>query len=173
MPQTHRGTRPLVQDCSVLFQASARQSAALQPVIAGPRVSGAGAWSGLNLCWLCIEFPLLCFIYAFHHHAESIFLLHSPHAMPSVPFLSLCSEVNGSFDKNREGGGGEDTPFYFQQAKFQTIFLAGFWMARGKRHFDGTLCWAISALCRDFPKHVLGEASNLPEKCVIFWQRKE
>lgn len=123
----------------------------------------------LNLCWLCIEFPLLCFIYAFHHHAESIFLLHPPpHAMPSMPFLSLCSEVNGSFDKKKWKRRGKDTPFYFQKAKFQTIFLVGFWMVSGKRHFDGTLCCAKLSLWRDFLKHVLGDVSKLLEKCVIF-----
>lgn len=101
----------------------------------------------LNFCWLFIEFPLLCFIYAFHHHAESISLLHSPHTLPFVPFLSLCSEVNGSFEE-KGGGWGKETPFYFQKEKFQTIFLCGFWMASGKRHFDGTLYCAISA-CKE------------------------
>lgn len=83
----------------------------------------------LNFCWLCIEFPLLCFIYSFHHHAESISLLHTPHATPFVPFLSLCSEVNGSFGKKKKKWrrkGGKDSAFYFQKAKFQTIFLLGF-----------------------------------------------
>lgn len=76
----------------------------------------------LNFCWLCIEFPLLCFIYAFHHHAESIFLLHSPHATPSVPFLSLCSEVNGSFDKKRGGG----HHFTSRKRNFKQSFLPAF-----------------------------------------------
>lgn len=81
----------------------------------------------LNFWWLCIEFPLLCFIYAFHHHAESIFLLHSPHAMSFMSFLSLCSVVNGSFDKKkRRRGGGRIHHFTFQKVKFQTIFLGGF-----------------------------------------------
>lgn len=80
----------------------------------------------LNFCWLCIEFPLLCFIYAFHHHAESIFLLHSPHAMPFTPFLSLCSEVNGSFDKKMAEEGGRIQHFTFRKRNFKQSFSSVF-----------------------------------------------
>lgn len=139
------------------------------PWLPGPCVSGAGTWSGTELVlvmhWISPAVLYLCLSSSCRINFPPS---SPPHAMPSMPFLSLCSEVNGSFDKKKWKRRGKDTPFYFQKAKFQTIFLVGFWMVSGKRHFDGTLCCAKLSLWRDFLKHVLGDVSKLLEKCVIF-----
>lgn len=100
----------------------------------------------LNLCWLCIEFPLLCFIYAFHHHAESIFLLHPPpryalHALPLVVFGGKWVIWQKEMEKE-----GEGYTILLSESKISNNLsrrvLNGFWKE--------TLWWDI-VLCKAQP----------------------